>query len=75
MYDSGVLIPPPARRRPNVTLSTRVEADLLDLLDEYCAFANCGRKHVVSESLRRTFEEDHEFQRWRGRDALKATVA
>jgi hypothetical protein len=37
------------------------------MLDEYCQFAQCGREHVVAESLRRIFEQDLEFQIWRNR--------
>jgi hypothetical protein len=66
------VIPPPKRRLPNVTLSTRIDSNLRDLLDEYCRFALCGRRHVVSESLRRTFEQDPEFRKWRENEALAA---
>lgn len=61
------VIAPPRRRVPKITLSTRLDASLRELLDEYCRFAQCGREHVVSESLRRTFEQDYEFQKWRSR--------
>jgi hypothetical protein len=50
-----------------------MEPSLRDLLDEYCAFAKCGREHVVAESLRRTFETDREFQRGRTR-AMRFSV-
>jgi hypothetical protein len=62
------------RRKPKITLSTRVDASLRSLLDEYCQFAQCGREHIVSESLRRTFDQDIEFQAWRKR-AAKPVVA
>jgi hypothetical protein len=61
------VIEPPARRAPKITLSTRIDASLRSVLDEYCQFAQCGREHVVAESLRRIFEQDREFQAWRNR--------
>jgi hypothetical protein len=58
-------ITPPIRRSPKVTLSTRIDAELREVLDDYCQFAQCGREHVVAESLRRTFEQDDEFRQWK----------
>jgi hypothetical protein len=52
-------------------LSIRLDVSLRELLDEYCRFAQCGREHVVSESLRRTFEQDYEFQQWRTRHSAE----
>jgi hypothetical protein len=59
------------RRVPKITLSTRLDASLRDILDEYCRFAQCGREHVVAESLRRTFEQDYDFQKWRSRHSAE----
>lgn len=65
------VITPPSRRVPKITLSTRLDASLREVLDEYCRFAQCGREHVVSESLRRTFEQDYDFQKWRSRHSAE----
>jgi hypothetical protein len=59
------VIAPRTPRAPKITLSTRIDVSLRVLLDEYCQFAQCGREHIVAESLRRTFEQDTEFQAWR----------
>jgi hypothetical protein len=59
------VISPRTPRAPKITLSTRIDVSLRVLLDEYCQFAQCGREHIVSESLRRIFEQDTEFQAWR----------
>jgi hypothetical protein len=48
-----------------------LDASLREILDEYCRFAQCGREHVVSESLRRTFEQDYDFQKWRSRHSAE----
>lgn len=69
------VIAPRTRRAPKITLSTRVDVSLRSLLDEYCQFAQCGREHIVAESLRRTFEQDTEFQTWRKRAASPAAAA
>jgi hypothetical protein len=69
------VIAPQLRRAPKITLSTRVDASLRSLLDEYCQFARCGREHIVAESLRRTFEQDMEFQAWRKRAGTQVSAA
>jgi CheY-like chemotaxis protein len=68
------VIAPQTPRAPKITLSTRIDVSLRVMLDEHCQFAQCGREHIVSESLRRTFQQDAEFQAWRKR-AAKPIVA
>jgi hypothetical protein len=68
------VIAPRTRRAPKITLSTRVDISLRVPLDEYCQFAQCGREHIVSESLPRTFEQDAEFLAWRKRAARQVAA-
>ncbi len=68
------VIAPEMRRTPKITLSTRIDVSLRSLLDAYCEFAQCGREHIVAESLRRTFEQDIEFQTWRARNGVSVTA-
>ncbi len=51
---------PPKKEQLNV----RVDPDVMEMLNRYCAFLESGQHYVVEQALRYMFTKDRDFQTW-----------
>lgn len=68
------LIPRQPQKARKETVSVRMSPEIIALLDDYCEYLNSGRQHVIEESLRYTFAQDTEFQRWRDEERSPRSI-